>query len=375
MSTTHPLASPAAVDSSALSPSPELVVRLQSARGYPSVSVLMSTTPAAAMTPLDRSRLRALGRDAADRLGAELLPQAAALVDEVHRVIDAACTSATARALGIFVSGAASVRVTLPVEVQDRVVVDPTFATRDLVRALHRTPRHVVLVLSEREARLYDGVGGVLRPAATGTFPLRREASVRGRHPDRPQLRETETLGFLRSVDTALGTYRAQHPSPLVLVGPPRVLAALTGVARHLGRLAGTVSGNHISTPLDSLSARIGPAIEEYLRSRQEEALGLLDRRTGEERSVSGIAACWLSARRERPEMLAVEEGLFAPARLSADGDYLHPATDVEHPDVVDDVVDELIETVLHRGGWVALVEDGALAEHDGVALTLRGRY
>ena len=49
--------------------------------------------------------------------------------------------------------------VRLPVPVVDRTVVDPSFATRDLVRSLHRTPRHVVLLLSEREARLLDGVG------------------------------------------------------------------------------------------------------------------------------------------------------------------------------------------------------------------------
>jgi hypothetical protein len=86
------------------------------------------------------------------------------------------------------------------------------------------------------------------------------------------------------------------------------------------------------------------------------------------------MPSAWLAARRERPEMLAVEEGLFFPARVSEDGDLLEPATDVEHPDVIDDAVDELIELVLDRGGWVALVEDGALAEHGGVALTLRTR-
>jgi hypothetical protein len=38
---------------------------------------------------------------------------------------------------------------------------------------------------------------------------------------------------------------------------------------------------------------------------------------------------------------------------------------------VCDDAVDELIETVISRGGWIALVADGALP--DGrVALALR---
>jgi hypothetical protein len=70
--------------------------------------------------------------------------------------------------------------------------------------------------------------------------------------------------------------------------------------------------------------------------------------------------------------MLVVEEGFFHPARISADGDFLTPADDVEHPDVIDDAVDELIELVIQRGGWVAFAEDGALADHDRVALTVR---
>jgi hypothetical protein len=109
-----------------------------------------------------------------------------------------------------------------------------------------------------------------------------------------------------------------------------------------------------------------------YLRSRQQEALALLEDRTSAKRVVSGISSAWLAAQAERPEMLAVEEGYFYPARVDATGQLLSPADDIEHPDVIDDAVDELIEAVLHRGGWVALVEDGALAHHDRVALTLR---
>jgi len=70
--------------------------------------------------------------------------------------------------------------------------------------------------------------------------------------------------------------------------------------------------------------------------------------------------------------MLAVEESLFYPARLSDGGDTLTPSSDLDAPDVVDDAVDELIEHVLLRGGWIAVVSDGSLAEHGRVALALR---
>jgi hypothetical protein len=68
--------------------------------------------------------------------------------------------------------------------------------------------------------------------------------------------------------------------------------------------------------------------------------------------------------------MLAVEVDFFFPARISPDGDSLQAANDVEHPDVVD----ELVEQVLARGAWVALIEPGGIPDNQRVALTTRRR-
>jgi len=132
------------------------------------------------------------------------------------------------------------------------------------------------------------------------------------------------------------------------------------------------VHGSHARTPLPALAGLVRPLVESYLASRQGEALQLLDARVGAGRVAVGMQAVWLAARAERPEMLAVEHGLFYSARVSADGDLITPADDIEHPDVIDDAVDEVIETVLQRGGWVALFEDGALGAYEGIALSVR---
>ena len=352
-------------------PCADQVVLLQAIRDYPAVSLLMNTTPAPTMTPDDAAALRQLGRQAAQRLTGEDLPAGArGLIATLDRLTSQAAAGPTSSAIAVYASRATAELVRLPVTLRTRVVIDPTFATRDLVRALHRTPRHLVLVLSSREARLLDGVGDTLRPVVRGAFPMRDD---REREPDpsRPGLRDTDAAAFLRTVDQALGVHLRLHPAPLILVGPDRVLATFTALSANLGRCAGTITGNLITEPLTDLATRTRPVLERYLLSRQAEALALLDARTSAQRVVSGMRPVWLAARRERPEMLAVEEGLFYPARVSHDGDLLVPATDVEHPDVIDDAVDELIELVLSRGGWVALVADGALTAHDRVALTL----
>jgi hypothetical protein len=342
------------------------VLRLQGYRADPSVSLLLSTRPGPELDRADRARLRALAGQARDRLRGhpehgtdritDLLGGLDALVEDVAGPVG--------QAIALFASSARLVRLDLPVEVVDRCVIDPTFATRDLVRALHRTPRHVVLLLAAEKARLLDAAGGALT-AVTHGFPRTDVGHRRG-----TPARES----FLREVDKSLGAYLRLHPAPLVIAAAQPTLSTFRRISRNTGRLAGTLTGHHLDTAVEELRARIRPVIEDYLLSRQAEALTLLAQRDDQGRAVRGIADAWLAARWERPEMLCVEQGYFQPARLTAGGDTLvpvHEVGEVGDPGVLDDAVDELIEAVLARGGWVALLADGTLPPDARVALTL----
>jgi Bacterial archaeo-eukaryotic release factor family 3 len=340
---------------------PQTVLALQGYRSYPSISILLTTRPGPCLDPADAERFDALVREARTRLAAERCAGAGAVsaaLDELPATLEGPVQHAVA----LFVSAATIARVDLPVEVVDRTVVDPTFATRDLVRALHRTPRHVVLVLAANEAQLFDGTGDVLVPVRRG--PLRDLLHRPGEPPRR---------AFLHTVDQALGAHLRVHPAPLVLVGSRPVLSSFRSVSRNTARLAGTIRGDHPHAPDRLLRASIREVLEQYLLSRRAEALELLAVRREHGRALLGIQDAWFGARWERPEMLMVEQGFFYPARIGEDGDPLYPADDPHAPDVIDDVVDELIELVLARGGWIALLEDGTLPDGTGVALTLRG--
>ena len=359
------------------SPTATEVVTLQDISEYPAVSVLCSTDPAPRLVSRDITRLTTLVTDAVSRLESEFgQPAARPLAERLRDLAIDAVERPSRAGLALYVSSSHASSWALPIPVQDRAVVDPTFATRDLVRSLHRTPRHVVLVLTDREARLFDGIDEHLLPTVGGAFPLTAGAHGgrdAGRRSQRTRDNSSEFKdAFLRTVDRALGTYLRLHPAPLVLVGAQRTLARFLRLSRNTGRLAGTIYGSHARTPLPVLVGLVRPVLERYLRSRQDEALALLDARTDAGRVVSGVPAAWLAARAERPEMLAVEQSLFYPARLSSDGDLLTPADDVDHPEVIDDAVDELIETVLRRGGWIAIIEDGLLAAHNRIALAVR---
>lgn len=348
---------------------PGTVLVLQAMTSYPSVSVLLPTRPGR-LDQEQAGRLAALRGAVAHRLRDEersgLGPSFS--TDRVLIELDALITRAGEveldQGLALYVSEHHAQLIVLPVGVRERAVVDPTFATRDLVRALHRTPRHVVLTLSSREARLFEGHLGSLDPAETAMFPMSAAEDASGR---------TERAAeFLKRVDQALGAYLRLRPAPVVVLGAEPTLSRFCRTSTNLERLAGKIAGHHVTTPLPVIADLVAPHLRTYLASRQDEALALLERRRGEDRAVLGVEAVWFATRWERPEMLAVEDDFFYPARLSPDGDSLEPAADVEHPDVIDDVVDELVEQALARGAWIALVEPGRIPDGHRVALTVR---
>jgi Bacterial archaeo-eukaryotic release factor family 3 len=279
-------------------PSAGQVSMLQAVRGYPCVTVLMTTTPASRMTQPDVDRLRSLTREAARRMDEERLAGTEpTVVQAPQRLAGDAAAEPTGAAVALYASRAMATSLRLPVPVRDRVVVDPTFATRDLVRSLHRTPRHVVLTLTGADARLFDGAAGDLRPALRSAFP-RHNTLPRPRDGHHAGRREAGAARFFRDVDQALGGYLRLHPAPLILVGPERALSTFRPVSRNLQRLAGSVTRSHASTPLPELARLISPILDAYLHSRHQDALALLDRRAGADRLVSGMPGAWLAPRR-----------------------------------------------------------------------------
>ena len=364
-------------------PTPTDVVDLQRIRAYPCVSVLMRTGTAVRMSVHDAATLDVLVAEACRRLQDELgCSKAAELTGILRALATDASGRATGSAVALFASPGESSSWRLPVPVQDRAVIDPSYATRDLVRGLQHRPQLPVLVLTEHDAVLYTSRDGTLVPAV-GAFPVNgrrlpsdRDASAVQR-PPAPGHPDAERSTFLHAVDRALGAHLRNDPAPFVVVGPARTVGAFLRGASSSRHLAGVVAGHdghdgHEDLP--ALSALVQPAVEHYLRFRQDEVLTLADRRHSQGRSATGISAVWSAAQSERPEMLAVETGLFYPARVSQDGTRLTGAHDRSHPEVLDDAVDEIIETVLDRGGWVAFVPDGALAEHGRITLTVRPR-
>lgn len=348
---------------------------LQSTRSYPAVSVLLTTgdEPATA-----RARLAALIAQADARLRAEPgLDGTDGLVADLRRLADDTPVDTGAAALALYVARGSAHAVHLPIAVPERVVIDETFATRDLVHARARSPRYRVLTLGDRLARLHEGLGGVLEQVHGRGFPAdlpqRDEPARQDRHrQERDGRRDEQLRRAVQAVDAALAPHLRTDPLPLFVVAADRRIAGFRDTSRHRHLLQGTVARPADRLTVADLSELIAPHVESMLARHRAEALDELDQARGARRYAAGIAEAWPLTCEGRAALLVVEEGFAYPARVDPHTRAVQPAADVEAPDVVDDLVDETIEAVLAARGRVVLVPDGTLTDAGRIALAVR---
>ncbi|MXQ63839.1 hypothetical protein GQ466_07315 [Actinomadura rayongensis] len=347
---------------------------LRKPRTFPAVSVLMPTHRGARGARADQIRLRNLLTEVRRRLQADarVAPDA---VDEVVRGLEAAAGEADLRhaedGLVLFATPDGehhAFMIDQPVD--ERVVVDTTFATRDLLAADARRPSYWILSLSDRCARLWDGRDGELAEHTGDGFPLDAAA------PDeqRSGAAEERHRQVVRDAVHRLEAVLTRDARPVLVAGVTRHQALFDELAGPQITIAGRVDGAHEGTPAAVLAELARPVLHAYEDLREVAVLAELEAARGLQRYAAGLQEVARLVEAGRAEHLVVERGYYAPA-VRTDGEVVPvdgPPGALRGADVVDDLVDDLIETTLEYGGEVTFVSDGFLVDHDRIAAVVR---
>ncbi len=351
---------------------------LQSIRSDPAVSILMPTHRRAPENRQNPIRLKQLVSQATDLLLTtrphhEIEP----LLNQFEKLLREIDYRKMQDGLALFVSCDLARYLHLPFTVTERIVVDDTFAVRDLVIALNHSPRYWVLVLSKKSTRLFEGWLDTLIPMNTHGFPIiyQEVATDRslpvGYGIEKSKHREDRDRQLLREVNTALGQITNFEPFALILVALPRWLSAFKQTTNHTTLIIGVLPGNHTSTSAQELSRLVAPIIQSHLAKQQQEALEELSTAVGARRCVSGLEASQQKAREIYGATLLVERNRWNPKLPQ-----LHRETPAHKDDTVAPLcagspIDDLIEKVLAHKGRTIFLERGMLQAHQGVAMIL----
>jgi hypothetical protein len=184
-------------------------------------------------------------------------------------------------------------------------------------------------------------------------------------------VRDESHREFFRKVDDALAAIQTEDPLPVVVVGVDRYLAFYQEVTKNPDAIVGLVAGSHDNPKPSALGKLVWPVFQTGATLRRTRALVRLSEAVKINRHASGIDQVWRAAFDNRCQTLLVETDFDYPADIAPDGTRLLPYTG-RGPSSLDDAVDEVIETVVARGGDVFFYEPGVLDLHQRIAAVLR---
>lgn len=352
---------------------------LQTIQGYPALSILLPTHRTSPDNRQDPIRVKNLTTEASERLLAEFARrEVQPLLDNLEAVVRDIDYRYALDGLAIYANQDFARKFYLPFPIKERVIIDSTFITRDLVMAMNRSPRYWVLALGGKPTRLFEGTRDTLVEITDYGFPMVHtgpggEAALPGGFGVRKSAyRDEHSRQFFRQVDAAFVAVAQDDPLPLLLTGVDRNLSFFNEVTSQGALIAGALQGNYDTTSAHDLGKLLWPLVLDRMEARRQELLHELDTAVGAQRSASTLGEAWLHAQMGRVATLLVEENYHQPARVSENGMTLTLVEQVDSPDVMEDAVDDLVELVLKAGGQTFFFDDDALAAHGRVAAVLR---
>jgi hypothetical protein len=343
--------------------------RLQAYRGYPALSLRLPTHRAMPEAQQDPTRLKNVIRRAEHALKergveASVAQDYVARLEQFQRDLDYRHLEA---GLEIFVGRGLFEAVLLPEPVDEAVVIGDSFLTRDLVRALNRQPRYFLLLLSEKGTRWFRGWGRQLREETGGAFPMSNDVN-----PDQPpegfnkgvdpKRRANERIKvFMKHVADEAAVRLQGQSTPLFLAGVDRLRATYLEAAGQTS-VAGVIEGNLDHSPVSAIAHAAIPAVEAWMSARRHEVLGRFESVNGTRHGASGLDETAYAAAMGRVDTLLLENPYAVAGSFDRQTGQLQHAEGNKADVASGDIVDEVVETVLERGGEVYFYSQGSLA-------------
>src|SRR5690606_28990180 len=119
----------------------------------------------------------------------------------------------------LFVNEDVSEYIRLPISVVDRVVIDNTFATRDIVRSLHLDSSYYVLVLSQQKVRLIEACNDKVVAEVTHPFPIENNQFYSTNKAELSNVsRQTNlVVEFFNRIGKEVNRLRKDNPLPVLI--------------------------------------------------------------------------------------------------------------------------------------------------------------
>lgn len=263
----------------------------------------------------------------------------------------------------------------LPIYVNNRAVIDNNFATRDIVRALHRESGYYILVLSQQKVRLIEAFNDKVVAEVGDPFPMENTQLY---STDKQELwdanKQTNLMAeYFNRVDKALNKVRKNIPLPVLICTEEGNFYEYLKVADERDAIFDTyLNKNRLDTTAHSIVSDAWEVVKTMAKKERHARKQELEEAVGSGKFLSDLNDVWRAVFDGRVKTLFIEEDLFQPAIVNGDKVELVSAEEARGKEVVDDIYDEMIETNMEFGGDVVFLPNGELEDFQRFAAITR---
>lgn len=335
------------------------------------VSIIMNTHRTQPGNQKDPIQLKNLTKEALERLYNDYDKRFVWPIEEkLNEIVDNINHSENIESLILYVNPTFAAYTRLPVPVKDRVVIDNTFATRDLVRASYEEGGYYVLQLSRSTARLIEAYNDKVVKELDGDFPFDNPLEGFG-SPD--QDNESNYIKeFFNHVDKALQEVLKENPLPVVIVTESRNYNYFLEICDNKSHIVGTINRLPNSDKADKIVAEAWGEMSTVIESQNAKRIEEIGQAKSTHSLVLDYNEIWRSIQEGRGKTLFIKKGFIQPAIVDEENHSITLIDDPTTPDAVDDIIDEMIEQTIAYGGDIVFIKDNGLDAYNNLALVIR---
>jgi hypothetical protein len=340
------------------------------------ISILLNTHRVKPEKLQDRIGLKNLIQQANARLLTFETKERAEFLTEKLRKLEASINHLeNQESLLLFVNEEIATYTRLPISVGNRVVIDTTFATRDLIRALHYETNYLILVLTEKKARLLEALSEKLVQEIGKPFPIENSDlfPTMVREKKNASIQTHYLAEFYNRIDKEVNAIRYLHNLPVFICTESSNFHEYLKIADQKHTIFPVyMKGNHEKETSQHIVTESWKILHKHCIEKENKRLEELELALTNGNYLCDINEIWEAIPEGRIQTLFLEENLFQSAQITKNALILVGEEDRNLQNVVDDIYDELIEANLNHGGDVVFLPDGSLKKFNGFAAITR---
>ncbi len=338
------------------------------------VSIIMNTHRTKPENQHDPVLLKNLVKEAEERLYNDYEKRFVwPIMENINKVVESINHNFNLDSLIIYASKDFADYTRLPVKVENRVVIDDTFATRDLVRAMHEESSYYVLVVSRQKARLIEAYNDTVVEDNFSPFPMENDLFTTSKSKlSTNQGTDNFYEEFFNRVDKIFNETIKQNPYPVIIATESRNYDYYLKIADKKDMIIGHMNMNRDDEKSHHIVSDAWNIVTTLNKTKNENRVIELKKAVSEGKFFSDINDIWNAIQQGRGKTLFVKRGFFQPALFVDNEIMLVDKFEKDQKGVVDDIIDEMIEQAMAFGGDVVFVEGDELDKFQNVALLLR---